>query len=258
MVDDRLRILGQEIKALRKAAGMSGQSLAEAAGVSQPTVSRVENGQRVADVGSVKRIISALGLDHATAVRLSSEMADAYAAGSERRADAGYSLSAENARRVARAARSVSCFESATVPTLLRTSEFARAVGAEPVERMPSEARFVLTEAALRTWPGDGGAVDDQLAHLEAMTERADVHLGILPWPVAVPEVPPHGFALFDDSVVLVSTFTTEITVTEPQAVDAYRTAFALVEGRAAYGVDARRLIAQVRSDLTHFPGFIQ
>jgi transcriptional regulator with XRE-family HTH domain len=62
MSDDRLRVVGREVRRLRLAAGLSGVELARRAGVPQPTVSRVETGRRVSDA-EVVALFSVLGLE---------------------------------------------------------------------------------------------------------------------------------------------------------------------------------------------------
>ena len=52
--------IGQRIRALRLAAGLSGRKLAAAAGVSQPFLSKVESGRTAASVSSLYRIATAL------------------------------------------------------------------------------------------------------------------------------------------------------------------------------------------------------
>jgi transcriptional regulator with XRE-family HTH domain len=62
MDEGGLHEIGQELRRLRLAAGLSGVELATRAGVPQPTVSRVETGRRVSDVEVVVRLFAALGL----------------------------------------------------------------------------------------------------------------------------------------------------------------------------------------------------
>jgi DNA-binding XRE family transcriptional regulator len=63
MSDDRLLVVGREVRRLRLAAGLSGVELARRAGVPQPTVSRVETGRRVSDAEVVVALFSVLGLE---------------------------------------------------------------------------------------------------------------------------------------------------------------------------------------------------
>jgi transcriptional regulator with XRE-family HTH domain len=60
MAERLLRELGDALRTARKRERRSGAALASRAGVSQPTVSRVENGQRVSSVVAVERLIASL------------------------------------------------------------------------------------------------------------------------------------------------------------------------------------------------------
>lgn len=252
---ERLQALGRELRALRTDAGWSGSELASLAGVTQPTVSRVENGQRVSSPDALGKIIDALPVAAGGAERLRSKARDVYAATAERRADAGYSFVADTVRRLERDARSVRGFQSAVIPRLLRTAEYAHAAGAgDPsgADLLGDAGRhlhFVVTEGALRTWPGSGDVMPAQLDHLLSAAELPNVRLGLVPWSHGLAMAPPHGFTLYDDNAASLETFTTEIAITDPADVSAYADAFAALERSALYGDDARALLDTVRRD---------
>lgn len=58
--DDLVLEIGQRIRSLRTAAGLSGRKLAAAAGVSQPFLSQLELGQTSASIATLYRIANAL------------------------------------------------------------------------------------------------------------------------------------------------------------------------------------------------------
>ncbi|GAA2774206.1 helix-turn-helix transcriptional regulator [Saccharopolyspora taberi] len=58
----KARLLGAELRDLRKAAGLNGRQLAARLGISQPTLSRYESGQRTAPVDIVARVLGTLGI----------------------------------------------------------------------------------------------------------------------------------------------------------------------------------------------------
>lgn len=229
--------------------------MARRSGVAQSTLSRVENGQRVRSAEVVDQIISALPLGEEEAARLRSEVRAAYSATNERRVDAGFSLKSDVVRRLERSVSSVSAFQSAAIPRALRTAEYAKAAGTRDLglsgllDDDKRDFRFAITEGALRTWPGDGSVMLAQLDHLAAVSRRANVWLGVVPWSVPLGVVPPHGFTLYGDEAVSVETFTAEVTISDPDAVAAYRDAFAVVERSAVSGDEARVLLATIRDD---------
>jgi hypothetical protein len=118
----------------------------------------------------------------------------------------------------------------------------------------------VISEAALRTWPGTGEFMPDQFAHLAAVAERPNVRLGIVP--ARVPASPPlpvplHGFTLYDDQAVTVETFTRTLTLTRPDEVAAYARIFEAIGGSAADGEDARALVQQAADEFRQVWGSI-
>ncbi|GAB2524055.1 Scr1 family TA system antitoxin-like transcriptional regulator [Nocardiopsis aegyptia] len=260
MADRLLRELGHSLRAARKRERRSGAALASRAGVSQPTVSRVENGQRVASVQAVERLIAALSFSPEEAERLTSMARDAYAlTSSEKRVDAGVSLVPGVGRKLLTSASVVHGFQDAMVPALLRVPEYATAAGGGAGSsadwgKVPVDDgktfRFVVTESALRTWPGSGAFMPAQLAHLLDLAQRPDVTLGVIPWGVGLPVMPPHGFTVCDEAGVLVETFTAEMTLNGPDHVTPYREAFAALEAVAVTGDDFRAVVDGVSADL--------
>jgi hypothetical protein len=55
---------------------------------------------------------------------------------------------------------------------------------------------------------------------------------------------------MFDDRMVMVETYSAELTVTQPRELALYAKAFALLHGSAVYGRPARDLIAKVLADM--------
>src|SRR3954464_14696422 len=67
---ERLRELGRKVRGLRKDAGLSGAELAERAGVTQPTVSKIETGRMLPSSEVVDRLAGALDIDQAERAEL--------------------------------------------------------------------------------------------------------------------------------------------------------------------------------------------
>lgn len=100
---------------------------------------------------------------------------EAYAAMAGRRVDAGVSFRPGSAVELARSAAVVRSFESVVDPSLLRTPGYAAA--ARPLSSGADADRaallvegsrrftFVVAEGALRTWPGSGECMPEQLTH---------------------------------------------------------------------------------------------
>ncbi|NJP30370.1 hypothetical protein FLW53_40490, partial [Microbispora sp. SCL1-1] len=112
------------------------------------------------------------------------------------------SREAANAARV-RSSKWVAVFSSAMIPALLQTAEYARlavALGRDVDEddaakaaavRVDAQAvlfeqgrrfAFVLTEGAVRTWPGSPSLMPAQLDRLAQVSTLPHVRLGVVPW----------------------------------------------------------------------------
>ncbi|MFD3688333.1 helix-turn-helix domain-containing protein [Nocardiopsis sp. NPDC058631] len=260
MTDRMLRALGDALRVARKGDLCSGVELASRADVTQSTVSRVENGQRVSSVETVEKLIAALPFPTDEAERLTSMARDAYAfAAEDKRVDAGLSLVPSATRRLVASVRMVRGFQGATVPVPLRTHEYTAAAGGTPESAVAwgkvltaegKRLRFVVTESALRTWPGSGACMPAQLDHFLAVAERPNVTLGVIPWGVGLPVMPPHGFTVCDEAGVLVETFTAEMTLTGSEHVSTYRDAFDALETVAVTGEDFRRVVERAADDI--------
>ncbi|WP_406007742.1 helix-turn-helix transcriptional regulator [Streptomyces sp. NBC_00637] len=264
---ERMQALGVRLRELRTRAGLTGAVLAQRAGVGQPTVSKVENGRMVPSADVLGRLSRALGLDDATTREVRDLLALVEAAsdmveGPEDAMSVGAAL--DDAVRSARLVRSFQCV---VLPAMLQSAEYARhvfesspdstpeAVGravADRVERQSllyepgRESVFVLTEAVLRTWPGNPALMLAQFDRLLAVESLSTVRLGVIPWRRAVPVMPRHGFTLCDRRAVVVEGFRGEQVVDDSAEIAMYEHTFARFEEAAIFGVEVRELLLRV------------
>jgi hypothetical protein len=230
----------------------------------------VEAGHRLTDPSVVARLSGALGLGARQAGELVALAERAYAVPVRRRVDAGVSMVAGQLHRHLSACDRVWSFSSAMVPALLRTGEYASAVAtargsaedqvrvARLVEDASRSLVFVVTEGALRTWPGEV-PMDAQLAQVTELSRRPNVRLSVLPWGAALPQVLLHDFLVAGDRAVWLETFTAEFTLTDPADVAAYRDAFAGLQAAAVFGEAARELVGRIAAEFgSGHPGSIQ
>ncbi|MBB4935604.1 transcriptional regulator with XRE-family HTH domain [Lipingzhangella halophila] len=256
-----IKEIGLILKELRIDAGWSSRHTALIAGIKQSTVSRIENGRRVNSATPLEKIVEALPIDPSVAQGLRHQINGAYSGCDNRRVDTGVSLVRDVARRWERVAAVVKEFQAAMIPRALRSPEYANAANNFPsplVDRLGDSRcvfEFVITEGALRTWPADGAVMPAQLDRVARACELPNVRLGVVPWSVRLPVMPPHGFTVFDDEAVTVETFTAQMTITEPDAVAAYVDAYARLEAVAVTGDEAAEMLGRIRRDyekLTH------
>ncbi|MEW9531915.1 Scr1 family TA system antitoxin-like transcriptional regulator [Microbispora sp. NPDC049125] len=265
---DRLRELGELLRRLRKDAGLTGKELAQRAGVAQPTISRMETGRLLPTPETVERVSAALDLDeharhelNALLMRLRDEVS---------RLRGG--LAGREAANVARirSAQWLAVFSSAMVPPLLQTAEYARlalALGRDVDEddaakaaavRVEAQAvlfeqgrkfAFVLTEGAVRTWPGSPSLMLAQLDRLAQVSTLPHVRLGVVPWKTEASTFPLHGFTIFDGTVSVVESLTGDLTLTESAEIDAHEETFEAFAAAAMYGDDLRDVLAHIGAD---------
>jgi transcriptional regulator with XRE-family HTH domain len=241
---DGLRELGALVRQHRSDAGLSGAELARRAGVSQPSVWRVESGRRLSRVAVVEQVVSALALNAAAERRLFDLARGAYGDTDRPRVDSGVSMVTGQFRRYLLDTRVVRSFSSAAIPELLRTPDYAKAAGYETggqrdiaglLDDASRSFAFVLAESSLRTWPGMADMAA-QLSRVMALADRPNVRVEVIPSGAALPRMPLHGFTLLDDRAVWVETFTAELTLTNSDDVAAYAGCFAGFEEAAVFG----------------------
>jgi len=212
----------------------------------------------VANAGIVIRLVEALRLEEAESSRLVELVQQTYAeaAARLRRVDAGVSFRVGAAAELGVGARVVRGFGALVVPAGVRTAEYAEAAGVRALTLGPAaggegrRAEFVVSEAALRTWPGSGRCMVGQLDHLLRLGGGADVVLGVLPLDAGLGVAPLHGFTVFDEAAVSVETFTRELTLSEADEVRAYLDVYAGIRGASVFGEEARELVESARRDV--------
>ncbi|MGW6941780.1 helix-turn-helix domain-containing protein [Streptomyces xanthophaeus] len=108
----------------------------------------------------------------------------------------------------------------------------------------------VLGEQALYSNVGGPGVMKSQLDRLVALMGLARVSVGIVPMAAPTDIWLGHSFSMFDNRIVLIETFSAEMTVSQPREIELYAKAFALLKQSAVYGEPAMSLI---RAAIDHF-----
>ncbi len=216
------------------------------------------------------RLSRALGLDESTAHEVRDLLAAVVDAADSDGAERTTPVAGTTVDEEVRSARLVRSFQCVVLPAMLQTAEYARhvfesapnstpeAVGravAARVERQSvlyepgRESVFVLTEAALRTWPGTPALMLAQFDRLLAVESLSTVRLGVIPWRRPVPVLPRHGFTLCDRQAVVVETFAGERLSVDSAEVAAYEETFRRFEQAAVFGDEVRELLLQVMKE---------
>lgn len=281
-LDDRRQRerLAGELKRLRLASGLKHKDLADALGVTQPTISRIESGRQRVSFSQVSlwlKTTSAPADREPVLLELAGDILVGPLSWEDETGatDAQAELHDLETRTGVR-----SEFEPAVVPGLLQTAAYAaHVISSGPAGTLPDLAervmnrmrrqpilyedgrrfRFVIPEAVLRSPFGPAGepAVlgehQEQLARILAVAERPNVEIGILPlapspvWRLA-------GFSLYDDvrdgePLVHLEWLTRPYNISEPDQVEMCRQAFSNLLSASVRGKEADELIRKVLAD---------
>lgn len=265
---DALRTFGLQLRGARERAGLTGQDLAVRAGWAHSKVSKLERGQQTPTAADVQAWTAATDADPRTVLELHEGLDLArldYARWRQRLASG--TRARQQARLDAEAGTTLlRAFEPATVPGLLQTPDYARAVldgiveqygvvddvdeavrtrmrRQEALYRPGRRHRFMLTESALRTRRAAPGVMRAQLDRLLVAARLDTVELAIVPFAAVWPVGPLNGFWIFDHAYVLVETLGAELTVTDPDEIEVYEQLFETFDGLAVRDSAARALI---------------
>jgi transcriptional regulator with XRE-family HTH domain len=269
----RRQDLGATLRRLRKNAGLSGEEMAEALGISQSQVSRMELGQQVADPAVVENWGRVTGAPDIQGLLGAAEAAAAELVSWRRTMARGLARLQEDSRELEAGATAILNFQTAGVPGLLQVPEYARRVFA--MERQASQAdiaaavagrmnrqailyegsrrlEFVMTEAAARWRLGAASLMRAQIEKIITVASLENVTVGIIPQDTETDVWHDHGFNVLerqaegDETVVHVETLTRGLTITDPADVAAYQDAFARLRKLAVTGEDAQALLRQI------------
>ncbi|MBC3989319.1 helix-turn-helix transcriptional regulator [Streptomyces sp. AC563] len=266
--------LGARLKELRVEGGLSGKRLAHLTGWQPSKVSRLEHGKQTPKLDDLRAWTEAVGMPAALGeleARLRS--LETHYASWRRQLAAGTRARQEAWQATEAAALTVCNFESAVIPGLLQTADYARHMFIRTTElhhtvadiedgvnaRMRRQQalyetgrqfRFLIWEPALRMLFCPPSVMAGQLDRLTGVIGLASAELGIVPLGVDLPVVPTHGFWLYDDRLVMVETIGAELRLVDSAEVELYSRVWDRLSGAALFGQDARRVITRARNAL--------
>jgi transcriptional regulator with XRE-family HTH domain len=270
--------LGQRLRELRQDARLTGRQLAAAHGWQPSRVSRIESGKQTPSDADVEAWARACGVpEDADDLIATLRSLEGHYVEHRRAFRAGMARFQHTIREREIEYSVIRNFQSAIIPALLQTSEYARhrfapglKYGGPPTDldesvaarmarqqilyRPSTRAHFVLTEAQLRYRLCPPEVLEGQLDRLLAVASMCTVRLGIIPFETQFTSAPLHGFAVYNEGEVLVETLTATLTLSEPSEISVYLQLFAEYAKSAVYGVEARALITQVLSELSTSP----
>jgi transcriptional regulator with XRE-family HTH domain len=261
---------GTRLRRLRRDAGLNGKQLAAVLSWPPSKLSKIELGRQAPTADEVAAWVRATD----PRADLDTLLADLHTLRVEstpwhRQLRGGHTRRQRASITLERSAVMIRAFEPAVIPGLLQTADYARQLltrlaalhGLDPdVEpgvraRMRrqqvlyepgKQLRFLLTEAALRYLPCTLTTLRGQLDRLLAVAGLDTVDLAVVPFGVELPMTTSHGFWIFDDSLVLVETLSSELSLRDAEDINLYTRHFSALWAVALHGDDTRRLITRL------------
>lgn len=268
------RGLATRLRGLRRAAGLSGVRLAAGQGWQQSKVSRIETGEQMPSSDDVRAWAAACGAaDEVDQLLDLRDDAETEQVTWRRRGRRGLASIQAEFNEVVERSKVIRHFETAVVPGLLQTWNYAYWVGkdairlhgdptgggpeaiaqeklkrSEHVQNMAKRFEFLLAEPVLRWLPCPPEVMLGQLDRLLSVSMLPNVRMGVIPLGARIDTAVQNSFVLYDD-VARVETFVAEDEYRGEAAVT-YSRVLAMLWHEAVEGDEARRLIIRAADDL--------
>ena len=237
--------LAANLKALRVRAGLTGEQLASQTNLSQPKVSRIETGRSLPNLDEVMAWARATGASEDELAELAALVEQVATTATSWRIlhRLGLAGKQQEIKELEQQARRIQTFQPVMVPGLLQVAEYARRViemayqpgdvGRAVAARLERQSilydqskqfDFLVTESALRWWPGPAELMRAQLDRLLSVASLPNVTLSVIPTGEApIPFL--HPFVVWEleaETLVTVETYSAELTIRESQDVARY------------------------------------
>lgn len=268
--------LAERLTAMRNAAGMTGDQLAERLGwKSRSKVPKIENGRQMPTVDDLKGWAEATG--HAGQTdELLKMRADAIAVHvqwkKQLKEDGGHVAVQKSFDELVRGADLIRSIQTTLVPGLLQTPDYARYRALETVRRHGADPdkvndvvaarmrrgevlydtskqfEFIVLEAALRHLLCPPEVMVQQLDRLQSVIGMPNMRFGVIPFSKQISVAPVVGFIMADD-VAVVETYSAADQLRGDEALE-YAKVMEDTWPDAVEGEDARRSIADAAQAL--------
>jgi transcriptional regulator with XRE-family HTH domain len=270
-LSDRER-LAAALRDLRQRAGLTGVGAARGTGMSQPKISKLENGLLLPAVADVQALLALYQVPEAEQEELLELAAGLHATIESNRTILRRGAARMQARlgEIEAGARELRYFSPIVIPGLLQTAEYMRRVfsqdlsGTELARTVAARQdrqqilydtaksfTFVITELALRWGFCPGEVMAAQAGHIASLATLSNVEVGIILTGAAAADTPLHGYQIFDDQLASIELEHAVVTVTDPRDVAKYLRLFAVMSQAAAFGSAARSRLAELAGSST-------
>ncbi|WEH31951.1 helix-turn-helix transcriptional regulator [Streptomyces sp. AM 4-1-1] len=267
--------LGSRLRQLRKSAGLTQQTVADATGQHVTRVSRIENAAQPPTERNIRDWCTVCGAEAQIPELIATFQAteSAYLEWARQSRAGMRRLGDLHSIATYRQTSTFRIHEPLVLPGIFQTEAYIRQMlafwytfldapdDADATVAMKQERTaaalsptkrilVVLGEQALRTRRGTPSDQSDQLTHLLSLMRLPFVSVGVIPAGVQRRAIGTIGFWIFDNNAVALETPTAAIKVTRPQEIALYAAMFGQLQSEAVFGHDARQLIARILADL--------
>lgn len=259
--------LGQRLREIRRAAGVTGRELARREGWHESKVSKIEYGRiKPSDADLRAYCAHSDATDQLPDLMASLHNIDAAYLEHRRTLATGVKRVQQKSIRLEAEAKFLRNWQPQVVPGLLQTAEYAESMlrwvidfygipddlDAGVSKRMERQQvlyrrdhrfHFLIGEQSLYTTVGNDDVMSGQLDRLQSIIGLPRVTLGIVPH-MAEARAVVENFVIFDNRIVKVEGATAELTITQPREISIYGRAFDVLARQSVVGNDARTLIS--------------
>ncbi|MFE4305989.1 helix-turn-helix domain-containing protein [Streptomyces sp. NPDC056891] len=266
-LDAARRAIADQLREIRRDAGLTGRDVAARTGWQPSKVSRLQSATTPPSDDDIREWCTACGAEGRIPDLLAANRtADSMYMEWRRVQRTGLRRLQESRIPLYERTRQFRVYSSTVIPGFLQTHGYAAALlgsiarfhgtpddvddaatarveRSKIVQQAGRTYSFVVEEAALRRAVGGPDVMTEQLLHLLDAARYPAVSLGVIPshahamWPLET-------FSVYDDETVFVELLTASLTITAPTEVAQYVTAHAEMTRAAVFGPDAYRIIA--------------
>ncbi|MBF9068542.1 helix-turn-helix domain-containing protein [Streptacidiphilus fuscans] len=266
--------LGTRLQELRTEGGLTGRQLAARLGWTQSKISKLESGKQTATVEDLQAWAEGVGKPGA-APELKARLLGAESSyrSWRRQLAAGHRPRQDEGIEQSRKTSLTRAFESARIPGLLQTPDYARALLAMAADfaEIPKDTdeavrarmrrqevlyepgktfEFLIWEGALHTRVASPPVMAAQLDRLTGLIGLDSIRIGVIPLSAPLRRTPAHAFWIYDTAKVVVEMIHAELWLDDPADIARYEKAFAWLRETAVFDHRAQRIFAEVRATL--------
>lgn len=231
---------------------------AAASGISQPAITRFENGRQVPRADQVKALLLAYGASARDLDELTALAMDLRARRRRIVLTRDHVAVQEEIRRIQETAGLVRSFSPSGISGLLQTPDYVRSIFGDDLGakvRLKGQAilddpsrqfEFLIPEGSLGWAMLPAEQMAQQVEHLAAASRRPNLRVGIIPWGRPSAVLPVNSWEMYDDRAVWTGTNNGSSVLTAQTDIEPYRALFAELEQLAAFGDEARAILERV------------